>query len=259
MIKYFFTLLILITNSAMAAPKVVMATVVEFAPYIMTRGDKSDGIDLEIAKELCKRISYDCIFKQMDWKLVQQSLKLGRIDVGFSGFKTPEREEYAFYLDEYFHKSTYRVFTRKDSDFEFHSYKDLHGKSFATGSGQNLGDDFNALVSAKKVNLVRFEEIEDMFQALELGKVKAVIGNSQEYRFYLKEAYKLNSYKELDYSILAAKPSYLMVSKNSTKHSAKKLYAELNREFNKMVAEGIRERITEKYLGPELKRSPIFE
>ncbi|MEC9282335.1 MAG: transporter substrate-binding domain-containing protein [Bdellovibrionota bacterium] len=259
MIKYFFAFFILFANSGFTAPKVVMATVVEFAPYIMTRGDKADGIDLEIAKELCKRISYDCIFKQMDWKLVQQSLKLGRVDVGFAGFKTPEREEYVLYLDEYFHKSTYKVFTRKDSDFEFHSFKDLHGKSFATGSGQNLGDNFNALVSAKKLSLIRFEEIQDMFKALDMGKVNGVIGNSQEYRYYLKEAYKLNSYKELDYSILAAKPSYMMVSKHSTKHSSKKLHAEINKAYNKMVEEGLREKITEKYLGPEVKKSPIFE
>lgn len=245
---------------AQSPPKTLLrvGSVADFAPFVM-RGEAGQvrGMDVEWVEELCRRSGYDCQFSQMDWAEVQKRLRRGELDVGFAGFKSEERSRYVYFLGDSLHRSTYQVFVLPNQEFAFTELKDLVGRTYAVGSGQKLGADFQALVDKEKLQVIAFDSIEAMFQALDAKNVNAVIGNSQQYRFYLKQKYKLNAYRVLSGEILSDQPSYVMISKKSP--HAQSLLKSWNAIMKDLLRENFRQKLEDKYLGPRDKKRPVFE
>ena len=258
-VLYFVLLGTLAMNHGFAEQSLKFGTVSGFSPYVIEDTDGLKGIDIDMVKAVCKRLKQKCEFKQMAWNEVQAKLRSGKLDMGFSGFQNEERKSYAYFLEEYLHKSTFQVFVKPGGEFPFAELKDLVGMKFASGKGQKIGPRFDSMLASGQIKMLRFKKIEDMFQALDTGKVDGVIGNSQQYRYYLKQQYKLNAYRVLPGELTSSKPSYLMISKKAPSMEAEKIKEQWNKAFNELVAEGYREKLLRKYIGEEEKKRPVFQ
>lgn len=259
--QLFFLLILLYSNSSFAKAfnyNLKAATVIDFSPFVIKGHPTKKGIDVEIYFEVCKRISANCSIEHIAWDQVHKKLKLGTVDLGFAGFKTPERLKYAAYPKYSFHQSTYRIFVPKSSTLLVDSFKDLNGLKIAKGEGQSLGPSFDKGLKEKKYEAKSYSSIKDMFLALDRKEVDLIAGNYEQARFYLKETNQVLNYKMLEVNITDAKPSYLMISKKSKSYS-KKLITEINSALKSMKDDGSIKKIYQSYVEPPKKVRPIFE
>ncbi|RWA74019.1 MAG: transporter substrate-binding domain-containing protein [Mesorhizobium sp.] len=84
------------TASAEDAPKsITIATEGAYAPWNFTNADgKLDGLEIELANDLCARMKIKCTIIAQDWDGLIPSLKVGKFDVIMAGmFITPKRLE----------------------------------------------------------------------------------------------------------------------------------------------------------------------
>lgn len=78
------------------APKAItIATEGAYAPWNFTNADgKLDGLEIELANDLCARMKVKCTIIAQDWDGLIPSLKVGKFDVIMAGmFITPKRLE----------------------------------------------------------------------------------------------------------------------------------------------------------------------
>lgn len=86
------------------------------------------GIDVELAKEVCKRISYEPVFRQIIWDQKDEYLREGQVDCLWGSFSMNGREEEYDWAGPYMY-SRQMVVVRKHG--KIHSLKDLEGKRLA--------------------------------------------------------------------------------------------------------------------------------
>ena len=86
------------------------------------------GIDVELAKEVCKRISYEPIFRQIVWDQKDDHLREGQVDCLWGSFSMNGREEEYDRAGPYMY-SRQMVVVRKDG--KIHSLAELNGKRLA--------------------------------------------------------------------------------------------------------------------------------
>lgn len=81
---------------AQEAPKAItIATEGAYEPWNFTNADgKLDGLEIELANDLCARMKVECTIISQDWDGLIPSLKVGKFDVIMAGmFITPKRLE----------------------------------------------------------------------------------------------------------------------------------------------------------------------
>lgn len=81
---------------AQEAPKAItIATEGAYAPWNFTTADgKLDGLEIELANDLCARMKVECTIIAQDWEGLIPSLKVGKFDVIMASmFITPKRLE----------------------------------------------------------------------------------------------------------------------------------------------------------------------
>lgn len=84
------------TTFAQDAPKAItIATEGAYAPWNFTNADgKLDGLEIELANDLCARMKVQCTIIAQDWDGLIPSLKVGKFDVIMASmFITPKRLE----------------------------------------------------------------------------------------------------------------------------------------------------------------------
>ena len=82
------------TTFAQDAPKTItIATEGAYAPWNFTTSDgKLDGLEIELANDLCARMKVQCTIIAQDWEGLIPSLKVGKFDVIMASmFITPKR------------------------------------------------------------------------------------------------------------------------------------------------------------------------
>lgn len=84
------------TTVAQDAPKsITIATEGAYAPWNFTTADgKLDGLEIELANDLCSRMKIECTIVAQDWEGLIPSLTVGKFDVIMASmFITPKRLE----------------------------------------------------------------------------------------------------------------------------------------------------------------------
>lgn len=133
------------------------------------------GYDIDLAKEVAKRMGVELVLQPIDWNAKEQELNTGKIDCIWNGFTiTPEREAAMTFTKPYL-KNAQVVVVRKDSTFK--TLADLAGKTVALQAGSSAADALEGAVDFK-ASLKKVVEFKDNLTALmdlEIKGVDAVI------------------------------------------------------------------------------------
>ena len=124
-----------------AAERLRIATEGVYPPFSFTNEQgQLAGFDVDIARELCRRLEKECDIIAVPWDDLLPGLAAGRYDVIVASMaKTPERERQAEFTDPYYR--TRDVFTgRSDSGISRISPETVRGKILTTQAGTIYAD-----------------------------------------------------------------------------------------------------------------------
>ncbi len=147
------------------------------------------GFDVELAREVGKRIGLEVKFQPIDWTMKETELNAGNIDAIWNGYTiTEERKEKVTFAKPYL-ENRQVIITLSGSGIK--TKADLAGKKVAAQNGSSSVDavskEVDVLKSLKGSALILFETNNEALMDLEAGRSDAVVADEILARYYMKE------------------------------------------------------------------------
>lgn len=200
-------------SSDAAGGTLVMATNAEFPPYEYYEGENVVGIDADIAAAVADKLGMELKIEDMAFDSIVPAVQSGKADIGAAGMTvTEDRATQVDFSDSYY-TGVQVIIVTDDSDIT--GPDDLKGKKIGVQQGttgdiystDDFGDD----------NVERFNKGMEAVQALQQGKIDAVIIDNQPAKTFVEENEGLKildtSYVEEDYALAIKKGNDDLVKK----------------------------------------------
>lgn len=236
-------------------PKGVMAKdklVLGFDDTFVPMGFKDDkgeivGFDIDLAKEVSKKIGKEITFQPIDWSMKESELNSGKIDFIWNGYTiTKEREEKVAFTTPYLDNRQV-IITLADSPVN--SKADLKDKKVGAQNQSSAVDAINnepdVLKSFKDGKVYTFETNNDALMDLEAKRIDAVVADEILARYYInakgKEKYKVlkDDFGSETYGVGIRKTDKALLDK-------------VNKAFEDMRKDGTAKKISEKWFGENI-------
>ncbi len=169
---------------------IVMGLDDTFAPMGF-KDDKGEivGFDVDLAKELFKRVGLEVRFQTIDWTMKESELKAGNIDLIWNGYSiNDERKEKVSFSKPYLENKQIIV-TLSGSGIL--SKADLKDKNVAAQNGSSaieaMNKEPNIVSSFKGGEPVVFDTNNEALMDLDAGRVDAFVGDEVLARYYIKQ------------------------------------------------------------------------
>lgn len=161
----------------------------DYAPYefyIMENGQKKlVGFDIEIGKEIAKELGVEVKFEEMDFELIPEAVKNGKVDIGISGLTPkPDRKLVVDFSLNYYNTEQ-GILVPVGSDIK--TKEDLKNKKIGAQTGSIQYDMAMTIEGAKvtalgDVNNLVLDLKNGKFDAIlvELPVAKTIVANNKE-------------------------------------------------------------------------------
>ena len=93
------------------------------------------GFDIDLAKEVAKRLGREVEFKAIDWNSKEAELKSGRVDILWNGLDITDKRKENMLFSEPYMDNRQIVFVAKNGKVAVAGEADLAGKTIGTQSG----------------------------------------------------------------------------------------------------------------------------
>ncbi len=207
------------------------------------------GFDVELAKELGKKLNKEIKFQAIDWSMKETELNAGNIDFIWNGYTiTADRQKLVEFSKPYA-KNKQIIVTLSNSNIK--SKNDLKNKKVAA---QNESSAITAMEKEEDLyssfdggKAITFEDNNQALMDLEAGRVDAVVADEVLIRYYisLKNPSDFNvleeNFGDEEYGI--------GIKKNDTK-TAKAV----DKALDEMRADGTMTKISEKWFGDDITK-----
>ena len=209
------------------------------APPFMILGEEGapesrySGIDLDIAREIARRMRLDVSFEKCPWARCLQWLQEGRVDFLSSAYKKPDREVFLEYFRQpYLASLPIAFYFKRESKYEIEKYEDISSR-MKIGVLRNASY-FEQFDQDKNLSKYEVTTQDQLFPMLMFGRVDLVAGYvpTENYRLVV-EGYKGKIEKSL-YEYSGRDPVFMALGKKSP-------FIERMQEFNRINDELISE------------------
>lgn len=202
------------------------------------------GFDIDLAKEVAKRMGVEVKFQPVIWDTVTEELSNGNIDVAWNGYTiTPARQEKVAFTEPYISDKQIIV-VKKDSPLA--DKKALAGKKVGIQAASSA---IEAVEKDKATfeslgELVQFDNNVDALMDLKSGRIDAVVVDEVVGRYYLAkhtEDYQVltEDFGEEDFGVGVRKSDVTFLN-------------ELQKALDEMKADGTSKAISEEWFGENL-------
>lgn len=173
-------------SSASAPQKIVIGMDDSFPPMeFRDSSNNLQGFDIDLTKELEKKLNVKFEYMPTDWNGVIQSLNSKRFDIIFSALSvTEERKKEILYSNPYLVEKQVIV-VRKDNT-TINKPEDLKGKIVGVQLGSTSEDAIKDLASSMK-DVKKYDKNTEALQDLAIGRTDAVVVDELVGRYYIKE------------------------------------------------------------------------
>lgn len=235
-------------KDAMSKEKLVLGFDDTFVPmgYKDDNGEVT-GFDIEVAKEVSKKIGKEITFQPIDWSMKESELSSGNIDLIWNGYSVnEERKEKVNFSNPYLDNRQIIV-TLADS--KINSKADLKeakvGAQNDSSAVDAINKEPNVLKTFKDGKVYTFETNNDALMDLEAGRVDALVADEILVRYYISKK------GEEKYKILKddfGTETYAVGMRKEDKALAEKI----NKAFEDMKKDGTAKSICEKWFGEDI-------
>jgi flagellin-like protein len=155
------------------AGKLKVGSDIPYKPFEFGQAPNYQGFDVDVVKEIANTLDLDAQFVKTPFDTIFRSLAQGKFDMVASATTiTAEREKEVDFSDPYF-PADQSLMVKKGSDIT--TLDDLKGQVIGAQLGTTGADYAKDKTDAKTVRT--YDLIDDAFNALEAGQVKAVIND----------------------------------------------------------------------------------
>lgn len=185
MIKRLIPLLCL-TATLMAESPLVVGTNAEFPPFTFLENKQVVGFDIDVAKEIAKRLGREIKFKDMPFDALVPDVLMGRVDFVAAGMSvTDERAKRVNFTKPYVQNDPFVIFKKANLNSRLETLDDLKGKKVIVIEGFTA----DSLVSnIPEVKIIRLPTQADGFMAIKSDRADAfVTAKSTVDAFYEKQ------------------------------------------------------------------------
>lgn len=200
------------------------------------------GFDVEVTKEIAKRLGVEVNFVEGEWDGLFTGLSTGTYDLVVNGVDVTEERQKSYYFTEPYAYDKVVLVVKQDNT-EITSYEDLAGKKTANSTGSTymeIGESFGAEVSPAQT-------LADTMTLVLNGQVDATINASTSVQDYLKTT------GETGLKVVAELPettAYAIPLPKTAENES--LVEAINEAIKAMRADGTLAAISEKYFGADL-------
>ena len=157
------------------------------------------GYDIDLAKEVAKRLGVDFRAQPIDWDAKEMELETGKIDCIWNGFTITEERKNALSFTEAYLNNDQVLVVRADSGIN--SLADMKGKTVGIQSGSSAQEavDDNAEFAASISKLIMFKDNITALNDLDIGGVDGVVMDSVVANYSIAQTKK--PFKVIDESL----------------------------------------------------------
>lgn len=211
-----------------------------YAPFTFNKDGKLTGFDVEIAREVAKRLGVKPVFMQTQWDSMFAGLNAKRFDMIANevGIRADRQKKYDF-SDPYIASGAVIVTSKKNKDIK--DFKDLKGKKAA----QSLTSNYRDIAEKNGAEIVGIEGLTQSLDLITSGRVDATVNDKLAILDYLKR--KPNAaIKIVKEEKNSAESAFLFRKGND------KLVKEVNKALADMKKDGTYKKISDKWFGEDV-------
>jgi len=202
------------------------------------------GVNIEIVRELCRRLKFNLDIKLVPWKRVLSLVEQGKVDAGMPLFKTPERLKYALYPSTPLHKVAMQVYTQPQSNFIYKNLpEDLYGKTVGIRRGYSISPKFDQAIADGSIEVNELDSVEQLIKMTASSRLDAMIDKGSTVDFYLKKQAAL--LKHIG-QVSQPQAAFLAISKRASQ-DVDILFRKVDLTLRAMENEGTIEKITKHF------------
>ncbi|CEK12128.1 transporter substrate-binding domain-containing protein [Legionella hackeliae] len=223
--------------------KTVLVGALIYNPPFETSADKNNhyfGFDIDLIREICKRIDADCEFKGLTFVQLFTELLAGNIDLAVGAISiTPERQKTFLFSLPYFTSNGQYLTNTKSS---INSTEDIRNKIVGIEQGTVFKDVTLAKFN-KEVQVIEYRTLPEVFQALDNGDIDILITDEENAKYWVAntdQQFKLVGNPipiGLGYGIMANKKSQDLIN-------------QVNKALTDMESDGTYLKIYQRYFTP---------
>ncbi|MGL1891657.1 MAG: transporter substrate-binding domain-containing protein [Spirochaetaceae bacterium] len=229
--------------------KLLFVTDVNFAPYSFKSDDKIVGFDIDIIKEIEKRLDIEIEVKGFPWKRTLKLIESGAAHGGFSLFKTDSREKWSTFTLYPIHKSQFNIFTRKGDEFKYTKVSDLIGKKVGLNRGFAISDKFDQMSDSGEINVIESEGSDTNFKLLQNGRIDCYIGNYFNSLYFLNKNDLRSYFSILPNEIVPSRDAFIVISNKGSMNNKGEILFKINKTLRDMYKDGTYDLIIKQYIG----------
>lgn len=241
--------LFLITIRNGGAETTLLFIAEEYHPYEYKENGEAKGTDVDIIKEVCRRLNITPIFEFKPWIRALSDIKTGKADAIFSLFHTPERAVFLDYPTEALSQEQNIFVVHQESDKYAHSIDDMAGWYIGMVAGNVYGQSFD-----KADNIIRKKSHKNellIYQLHAKNRLDAIVINELLFDVLVKKMVQQGQlidpqFRKLDYKLEAG---FLYVGFAKAKgEKSQHLAKQFTQELKQMREEGKIAEIMNKYI-----------
>ena len=207
------------------------------------------GFDIDLAKEVAKRLGREVEFKAIDWNSKEAELKSGRVDILWNGLDITDKRKENMLFSEPYMDNRQIVFVAKNGKVSVAGETDLAGKTIGTQSGGTTEEYFENKpeLKASMKDVKYYPDYINAFMDLENGRLDAVVGDEIIGRYYISK--HPDEIQAIDTVIGTVSQFGIAFRKDD-----QKLRDEVQKVFDEMKADGTVAKISEKWFAKDITK-----
>lgn len=219
-------------------------------PYFMVQEGEVVGIDADLVREAMERLGCGLTLKKLPWARALLELRDGRVDMLSGAYRTPEREQYAYYSNVVGLVSPNILFIRRSDEAMFDpvGLRELLESDLRLGAQINVSysDEYSALVQNPdyEKNIQYVSRRESLWKMLARNRVDGVVA-SRLTGLYEIQALGLSGTITPSSLVVSNKPAFFVFSKASV---SSEFVADFDRVLRAMLEDGTFAAIVNRYV-----------
>lgn len=196
----------------------------EFPPYKMIVDGSHAGIDVEMLREIAKRMDLTLSFKDATFEECLRMMQRGEADLMTSLLRRPEREKYILYVQPRYRARSEKIFyVRMENRNLIRFYDDLKNLKIGVKGGVRYAPVFD---NDKGLNKIPAPDIETNLRRLVATEIDTFLGTRTEGDYWIKTLGYSDKVTKAPFTFTHSDSIYVGIAKKSP-------FASRAREFGK--------------------------